>query len=174
MRTRMVLAAAALAGGLLLVPAAMEQAKAAHGGGGFGGGGHFGGGMGGGHFSWRSPLRRWTRRRWPFWWSYGRPALCRRSPGTAVLGGMAGRAAWHGNWHGNNWHGHDHDHFVHDHDHFRNRFVAVEWWMVARLLWLWHMATAGVRGSITKRSIPAAPIGGIGITPAPITTDGSA
>jgi hypothetical protein len=36
-------------------------------------------------------------------------------------------------WGGNNWHGHDHDHFVHDHfhDRFHNRFVSVGiggWW----------------------------------------------
>ncbi len=45
-------------------------------------------------------------------------------------GWNGGRAAWHGtNWRGNNWHDHEHDHFVHDHDHFRNRFVAVGgWW----------------------------------------------
>ena len=54
------------------------------------------------------------------------------APGTAVLSGITGHAAWHGsNWHGNNWHRHDHDHFVHDHNHFRNRFLAVGvggWW----------------------------------------------
>ena len=47
------------------------------------------------------------------------------APGTAVLAGMAAELFGTAPWGGNNWHGHDHDHFVHDHDHFRNRFIAV-------------------------------------------------
>ena len=51
------------------------------------------------------------------------------APGTAVLAGMAAELFGTAPWGGNNWHGHDHDHFVHDHDHFRNRFIAVGgWW----------------------------------------------
>ena len=128
------------------------------GGGHFAGGPHFAGGhVGGGRFG--GPM--------------GGPHIA-AGPRHGGPGWNAGRAAWHSNWHGNNLHGHDHDHFVHDHNHFRNRFVAVGvggWWPG---YYGYGTATAGVRGFITKRFIPAAPIGGIGITPAPITTDGYA
>lgn len=127
MRTLTVLAVAALAGGLLLTPAAMQQANAAHGfgGGGFAGGGHFARGMGGGHFGGGPHF------------GVGGGRFAGPMGGPRVAGGpWHGGPNWNGGrpaWHGDNWRGHDHDHFVHDHfhDRFHNRFVSVGiggWW----------------------------------------------